>query len=595
MGHPDITTEIRPSGSPLPAPESHSFEPRHFVSQFYDLLGDHYQSRLGPAVFAELEALSKEKDPDLFWAGAIHLAGRLERDNRIEESLALLESISAELGGGFLELERAVDRSAKVLQGQGQFGDRFEFMLRRVSHELDDPWAIAAFGAGSLAFRATKMATMARLWSGSARAYLPGRAAANFIAAGSGLGAEAPVFLLTSKLGRQIGGKPQDWSARTVGQELAGVGLTLAILKGTGALGQEAAFRLGGGVALKGAVPQVAMLSGILLAQRAEERLGLKPASSSATFLADGLATYLHFVAAGRLADGVLGARFHSLQRRFDWQTTTMPPSVRWFPASPAMATAIGPAVRPVEVSVIYELGRPLYMESMGDGGSGSRKGPRAPGGPKSKEEEGAAEQQVVDLSAFRVLRSRPMDNDKEARFKAEVENVMLGSASNIRRQTLEQEVIAKLPAPRREELRKNLQGLHPELVDLFGSAARDLPLQAMAEAFVEMKLMRSSPGEMRPLPPSGEVTPYSREVLAEELRLDHRRLFDAPLPGAPEALNAAMGRLSEASIQLLGHYTQGPGTRLLMGQRLSLPGLPAESKILEAYQKWLDRPPESK
>ncbi|HKX13283.1 MAG TPA: hypothetical protein VJP40_09035, partial [bacterium] len=253
-----------------------------------------------------------------------------------------------------------------------------------------------------------------------------------------------------------------------------------------------------------------------------------------------------------------------------------------------------------------------------GDGGgshgsSGKGKGPRLhvvkePGtkGPKESQppinfedrptpiiEGPAKEQQLLDLSLIRMLRSRPMD-EKDRQFKARADAAILGSANETRRRTLNQEVIAKLPVPRREELLRSLKNLPPDLVDVFGSAASDLPWQSMARAFVEMKLIRSSPGEISEPPPSGTSTRPWREALADELRSDHRRLFDAPLPGAAEQLNLAMNGLSEATVSLLGHWTHSAGTRLLMGQRLGLPGIPAEPAILEAYQRWLSRSPES-
>src|SRR5688572_22039626 len=175
---------------PIP-PVAPSFNPQLFLTQFLDRLGGDPEARLGKAVLDELAALSKENDPELFWEEALRLAHRLERQDRIEASLALLQGISAGVEGNYTELQRVADRRANVLLGQGEFGDRFEFMLRRVTHEVSDPWAIAAFGAGSLAFRAAKLGALSRLWAGSTRGYLPGRAAAELIASGAGLGAEA--------------------------------------------------------------------------------------------------------------------------------------------------------------------------------------------------------------------------------------------------------------------------------------------------------------------------------------------------------------------------------------------------------------------
>lgn len=570
------------------------------------------EERLGKAALTELVSLAKERDVELFWAGALDVARRLEREDRIEASLSLFQGISNGAPEAYAQLKDAADQSSKVLQGQGEFGGRFEFLLGRFTRELSDPWTVAAFGAGSLVFRATKLAAMSRLWAGPARGFLPGRLAAEWLATGAAIGMEAPTFLATLKLGHQLAGRAQDWRNETLAKEAASVALTLLALRGFGSLGEKIGEGQYFGKATTTAIPQVAMLGGIFAAQGAEELLGLKAASNRPTFLADGFVTYLQFLAGGRLAEEALGPRFQTWQRQMDWRSSSLGDrGGRWESPLPALATEGGGRI-PVSAPSLSDIVRsPMMNERFGDKnrppylqllpGRGkssasdasappSASGPRSPSGPKSA---GRGEEQTLDLSSARMLRSKPMD-EKDRKFQADVEAVVLGSASEARRKDLEKMVLSKLPGPRRQELVRSLEALPPELVDLFGSAASEMPWQSLARAFAEMKLIRTSPGEIAEPPPSSRLEQPWREAIADELRSDHRQVFGTSLPGAPESLNAAVSGLSEPSASLLGYRTQNPMTRLLTAQRLELPGMPAESAILEAYRNWLNRSPES-
>ncbi|HKX12886.1 MAG TPA: hypothetical protein VJP40_07010, partial [bacterium] len=297
-------------------------------------------AKFGKANLDELVALSQESDTELFWESALRLAHRLESQGRIDPSLALLRIISQGVGSGYLDMRRAADRGAEVLLGHGEFGDRFEFMLRKVTHELSDPWAITAFGAGSLAFRAAKLGAMSRLWASSAREYLPGRVAAEWIATGAGISVEAPVFVATSKLAHQFSGVHQDWRGASLAKEVAGVGITLVGLRGTGALGEKAVQNLYFSKIAQKVTPQAATLGGILLAHRAEEHLQLRPATNGSTFLADGLTTFFQFAVGGRLADAALGAGFRTWQRQMDWRVASLSGRSGGGLGSPALTAA---------------------------------------------------------------------------------------------------------------------------------------------------------------------------------------------------------------------------------------------------------------
>jgi hypothetical protein len=303
LGHPRLTLESRDfAGSISPS----EFDPVAMLER----LGPGPEASLGKALHREYQSLSRESDPELFWEGTLRIANRLEQENRLEASSALYQGIALGAAAGFPELSRRAERGLKAITGEGENGARFEFLLRRFVRETGDPTAIASFGAGSIAYQAAKLSALSGLNAGVG-SYL-GRKGAELVAAAAGLSVEAPVFLFASKLGRELHG-PQDWRAETLAHELAGIGLTLGTLKGSGALSRSLA---GANPFAQAALPQAGMLSGILLAHRGEEMLGLRPQSSDATLFADSLTTYFQFLLGGKLAERALGPRFRGFQTR---------------------------------------------------------------------------------------------------------------------------------------------------------------------------------------------------------------------------------------------------------------------------------------
>lgn len=290
----------------------------HFIPKFdSQALLARFEERFGSD--PELDALAKEKDPEFFWEGLLSLAGSWERRDRLEPAAALFEEVAGAAHESHPQLSARAERALQSMTGEGEGGARFEFLLRRFLRDASDPSMIAAFGVGSLAFRAAKLGVLSRLWS-PGQGFFLGRSAAGLVASAAGLITEAPTFLFTSKLGRQLVAGPQDWRAETVAHELAGIGLTLLCLKGAGALSQKAAQQVSSHRFALAAISQAGMLTGILAARRLEESLGLRPRMSDATLLTDALATQFQLLVGGNLAERALGPKFRGFQSALEWR-----------------------------------------------------------------------------------------------------------------------------------------------------------------------------------------------------------------------------------------------------------------------------------
>ncbi|HKY64672.1 MAG TPA: hypothetical protein VJR29_14800 [bacterium] len=353
------------------------------VHELLESLGPDPEARLGRSVFRELQALAGEGDAELFWQEALRLADRLERGDRLDSAAALYGTVAQSAAASFPGLSARAGRSLQAMAGEGEGGARFEFLLHRLSREASDPWMIAGFGVGSLAFRAAKLGALSRLWS-PGQGFFLGRRGAGLLASAAGLSVETPVFLFSTKLGHQLGGAPQDWRGETLGHELAGVGLTLFCLKGAGALSREAVQALQGsplarasvlGRLAQAAAPQVGLLGGIAGARRGEEALGLRPHSNEATLLADTFSTYLQFLVGARLADRVLGAGFQSLQRRMDWRAENLAGASSRIPAL-AFAAATSAGGKLGAGASIQELAQSPLLSSAFDDGNGDKSNP---------------------------------------------------------------------------------------------------------------------------------------------------------------------------------------------------------------------------
>ncbi|MCE9625634.1 MAG: hypothetical protein K8R69_09330, partial [Deltaproteobacteria bacterium] len=204
------------------------------------------RSQLSPARLAELTELAKDSDPAMFWRGITQFARRLEEDGNLGAASLLLQGVSR-APRELPEIRASAQRELGAILGSGATGPRFEHLLRRFAGEVSDPWMLAGFGVGSLVFKGTKLYALSRLWNNPGSGFFTRGLGATMLASAAGLTAEVPAFVLTSKIGRQVSGIPQDWSAKSLGHEFASTGLTLFCLKGAGALSSKSVAALRGG------------------------------------------------------------------------------------------------------------------------------------------------------------------------------------------------------------------------------------------------------------------------------------------------------------------------------------------------------------
>jgi hypothetical protein len=295
---------------------------------------------LGP-LQAELQALSRERDPELRAESLLSLAGRQERRDRPE--------LAAQIYGELLqspELSPSLRRRAQTrfdaLGGAGEIGARAEVLASRFIHEVSDPNMLFAMTVAGGAFRATRLFTLARLASSPA-GFLTRGIGARGLAGLAGFGVEATVFPAAGRLGNLALGRELEWSASTLSQEWASSFLMLGALKAGGLLTGSLASRSN---FWRPFLRQGGMFGGIVLGHQMEVAAGLRERSSPAMTVLDSLATLAQFNVAGRLNRSLLGEGMRTWEQRVDAQTralSQMPwrlPTLTIPGTSPAFATA---------------------------------------------------------------------------------------------------------------------------------------------------------------------------------------------------------------------------------------------------------------
>ncbi|MFO1464056.1 MAG: hypothetical protein U1F66_09770 [bacterium] len=324
---------------------------------------------------SELQSLAAANDPLLFQEGLLNLGLRLERADRLQEA-GLIYSALASLGGPVAGRAQA---AWDAIQGVGAAAPRLEFLARRLAQEAARPEMLLAMGVAGATFRFARLAMTARL-AGSLRQAWALRAVAN----GTGFLAETLAFTGTAKLAGAGFGVPQDWSASAWYREWAGGATMLLGLRALGGLSQFAVRRWAQGsggleVFTRAALPQAGMLGGIYLGQRLEEWAGFRPRRAGGTALADTLATWIQFHAAGRLLHGATGGRLAAWEQALDLRTEAatrpapgLPPPPSGLLASMGMGEVAG--LRPALEGPSVPLGaEPVFMNSQeGNGVSGT-------------------------------------------------------------------------------------------------------------------------------------------------------------------------------------------------------------------------------
>ncbi|HKX12716.1 MAG TPA: hypothetical protein VJP40_06155, partial [bacterium] len=300
----------------------------------------------------ELNALARERDPELLAEGLYHWARREEDADRTGGALRAYDLLNGSHPGIEVNdgLRSRVDRRLAVLSGGGQFGDRVEYLSHRFFHEASNPVAIAGMACGSLVFTTARAAFLARLAAAGRPVF-----AARALASTSAFMVEVPAFWATTKgLNEFLHPGSQSWEMSQNLRELGGLALTLGALKLSGAaanrgaawahrpnaLGQ--ATRLGGWTSVsQRMVPQVGMLGGIMIGHRLEVELGLRPAVDAGSAWTDGLAMLFQFNVGGRLSQQLLGSRFQSYSRELELRGRAMEAQA-WRPRAGSPGSGFG-------------------------------------------------------------------------------------------------------------------------------------------------------------------------------------------------------------------------------------------------------------
>jgi len=283
--------------------------------------------RLEPAARAELSALERESDPQLYAEGVLGLAQRQEQSGRPDLAVDFYQSLLQSEGVEAPQRLRA-QRRLEALTGGGAFGNRAEVLLRNLAQEASDPTMLLAMGTAGAVFRMTRLATLSRLASASNPSFLTRLLGAGRLASLAGFALEAPTFTLTGRLAGEAVGRSQDWSLRGVGRDLVSSYLVLGGLKLSGTLGEAAVARTGASPTTAALFRQGSMLSGILFGHRLEQWAGLRRPQDGATTLVDSLALLLQFHVAGRLSGAAFGENFQRWEQGMDLRADALSQSV---------------------------------------------------------------------------------------------------------------------------------------------------------------------------------------------------------------------------------------------------------------------------
>ncbi len=278
----------------------------------------------------EFRSLASEPNQEMFFHGLLNLGLRLEIADQLDAAAAVYSTLAEPRGPALppvpQEIQKQANRQLAALRGTGGFGPRAEFLLRRLSREALEPATLLGLGAASAAFRATRVATLARLGAGPAELWSRGFGA-RLTASLFGFGVEGAVFPLATRLGHLVMGRSLEWGSAQLGREIAGSYIVLGALKLSG-WGASSVFNrvhgVGREVGARHAVPlrsgfaQAAMLGGIYLGHQAEIALGFQAPLDNATTLVDSLAMLVQFNAGAQLARGLFGPKFHRWEREMD-------------------------------------------------------------------------------------------------------------------------------------------------------------------------------------------------------------------------------------------------------------------------------------
>ncbi len=281
---------------------------------------------LNASARAELAGLARETNPDLLSEALFAFARRGETEGNLPLAGALYAWLVAagDSGGNpsVPEIARLARSRIEVLRGAGNFGERGENFLRHFAREATDPALLIGMACAGGAFRLTRAYALGEI--AAAGTFSP--TAARLLSHAAGFALEAPAFVAASRGVHAVLGDSGRAGHPSPGHELLSAYLFIGAMKLSGAAAGGLHRRWVGaapGPSASGRVsavlfPQVGMLGGILLAHGLEQAAGLRPAQAPEAWLAESLATLLHFHVGGRLLQGLGGPGLRGWERAMD-------------------------------------------------------------------------------------------------------------------------------------------------------------------------------------------------------------------------------------------------------------------------------------
>ncbi|MCC6273567.1 MAG: hypothetical protein IT572_08885 [Deltaproteobacteria bacterium] len=262
-------------------------------------------------------------------------------------------------------------------------GARVELLGRHFAQQASDPALLAGMAVGGAVFQSLRLATLSRLAASPAASLWTRGWGARALSWGVGFAFEVPAFTFATRGFHALLGRELDWSREAVGRELLSAGITLFLLKSSGAGATSLTRRLarpeGSAGALTrfsvAALPQAAAFTGILGAHALEARLGVRPGGDAANAVVESLATLLQFHVGGRLLHRATGGAYErpleALGRQLEASRLLTPRP----PAAPGFLPA-AETLRPAWAGETGLLSNTVFMSSHNSNASPSNRPP---------------------------------------------------------------------------------------------------------------------------------------------------------------------------------------------------------------------------
>ncbi len=359
----------------------------------------------------EIQSLSQEADPEMFFSGVLQFGQRLQDRGKLELatevysaivgasacggrphagtdgcSLEGLHTASLQAGGHMgppLQISEQAQKRLDAILGKGSAGLRAEVLIRGFADAATDYRMILPMIAGSVVGQTVRAATLSRFANSARATWLTRGLNARFAAGFAGYAAEVPVFAMSARL---LAGP----NGSTVSQDLQTAALTLGALKVFGYAGQQGFLKIHGfhelavptrlhGLARfnRVAIPQASLFLGLMGSHHLEAWAGLRPQVDGATTVTDTLATMVSLGVGSHLGHRVMGQKFAVFQGemglRADLDSKTRPRfEVDLLQMAPSLSG--NPSRLPVvEPSLAGGLGMMMSQELKGGGKGGAK------------------------------------------------------------------------------------------------------------------------------------------------------------------------------------------------------------------------------